>query len=155
RSSDLAAMMYDSLHQKLLQLDDAVEVFPAHGAGSMCGKNLSTATSSTIGHQRKFHYALQPMTKEAFVKMMTTDLPEAPAYFSKDAEINRTGATSLNGLPRPTPLSPAEVCKLAAQGYVILDVRSAGEFGAGHVQVALNIGLGGQYSPWVGLLISM
>src|SRR5437867_6858714 len=131
----MAAMMYDSLHQKLLQLDDAVEVFPAHGAGSMCGKNLSTETSSTIGHQRKFNYALQPMTKEAFVKMMTTDLPEAPAYFSKDAEINRTGATSLNGLPRPAPLSPAEVCKLAAQGYVILDVRSAGEFGAGHVPV--------------------
>src|SRR5437773_2671849 len=136
----MAAMMYDSLHQKLLQLDDAVEVFPAHGAGSMCGKNLSTETSSTIGHQRKFNYALQPMIKEAFVKMMTTDLPEAPAYFSKDAEINRTGAASLNGLPRPAPLSSAEVCKLAAQGYVILDVRSAGEFGAGHVPVALNIG---------------
>src|SRR5437773_7397840 len=136
----MAEMMYDSLHEKLLNLDDAVEVYPAHGAGSMCGKNLSTETSSTIGHQRKFNYALQPMIKEAFVKMMTTDLPEAPAYFSKDAEINRTGAASLNGLPRPAPLSSAEVCKLAAQGYVILDVRSAGEFGAGHVPVALNIG---------------
>jgi len=151
----MAAMMYDSLHQKLLQLDDAVEVYPAHGAGSMCGKNLSTETSSTIGDQRKVNYALQPMTKAAFVKMMTTDLPEAPAYFSKDAEINRTGAASLNGLPRPAPLSPAEVCKLAAQGYVILDVRSAGEFGAGHVPVALNIGLGGQFASWAGSLIPM
>src|SRR5207249_6227006 len=102
----MAAMMYESLHEKILKLDDSVEVYPAHGAGSMCGKNLSTETSSTIGHQRKFNYALQPMTKEAFVKMITTDLPEAPAYFSKDAEINRSGAVSLNGLLRPAPLSP-------------------------------------------------
>ena len=79
----MAGMMYDSLHEKLLRLDDAVEVFPAHGAGSMCGRNLSTETSSTIGEQRKFNYALQPMTKEEFIKLMTTDLPEAPAYFSR------------------------------------------------------------------------
>ena len=151
----MAAMMYDSLHEKLLQLDDAVEVYPAHGAGSMCGKNLSTETSSTIGHQRKFNYALQPMTKEEFVRVMTTDLPEAPAYFSKDAEINRAGAPALNGLPRRAALSPAEVCKLAAQGYVILDVRAAAEFGAGHVPVALNIGLGGQFASWAGSLIPM
>ncbi|HVS82838.1 MAG TPA: rhodanese-like domain-containing protein [Pyrinomonadaceae bacterium] len=151
----MAAMMYDSLHEKLLQLDDAVEVYPAHGAGSMCGKNLSTETSSTIGHQRKFNYALQPMTKEQFVLVMTTDLPEAPAYFSKDAEINRAGAQALKGLPRPAALSPAEVCKLAAQGYVILDVRATAEFGAGHVPVALNIGLGGQFASWAGSLIPM
>src|SRR4026209_1508727 len=92
----MAAMMYDSLHEKILKLDDSVEVYPAHGAGSMCGKNLSTETSSTIGQQRKFNYALQPMTKEQFVTMMTTDLPEAPAYFSKDAEINRSGAEALS-----------------------------------------------------------
>src|SRR5437667_11690577 len=151
----MAGMMYESLHEKLMRLDDAVEVFPAHGAGSMCGKNLSTETSSTIGDQRKFHYALQPMSKDEFVKMMTTDLPEAPAYFSRDAEINRIGAASLNGLPRPAPLSPAEICKLAAKGYVILDVRSAEEFGAGHVPVALNIGLGGQFASWAGSLIPM
>jgi len=151
----MAAMMYDSLHGKLLQLDDSVEVYPAHGAGSMCGKNLSTETSSTIGQQRKFNHALQPMTREEFVKMVTTDLPEAPAYFSKDAEINRTGAPALNGLPHPTALSPAEVCKLAAQGYVILDLRTAAEFGAGHVPVSLNIGLGGQFASWAGSLIPM
>jgi glyoxylase-like metal-dependent hydrolase (beta-lactamase superfamily II) len=75
----MAGMMYDSLHDKLLKLDDAVEVYPAHGAGSMCGKNLSKETSSTIGQQRKFNYALQPMSKEHFIKVMTTDLPEAPA----------------------------------------------------------------------------
>jgi hydroxyacylglutathione hydrolase len=151
----MAALMYDSLHEKLLRLDDAVEVYPAHGAGSMCGRNLSTETSSTIGEQRKFNYALQPMSKEQFVKLMTTDLPEAPAYFSKDAEINRTGAEALNELPRGAALSPAEVCKLAMQGSVILDVREANDFGAGHIPGALNIGLGGQFASWAGCLISM
>src|SRR5437588_9097739 len=87
--------------------------------------------------------------------MSTTNVPESRAYFSTDAEIIRYCAVSLNGLPRPAPLSPAEVCKLAAQGYVILDVRSAGEFGAGHVPVALNIGLGGQFASWAGSLIPM
>src|SRR5260370_32726084 len=86
---------------------------------------------------------------------MTRDWRDAPAYCSKDAEINRPAAASLNGLPRPSPQSAAEICKLAAQGYVILDVRSAGEFGAGHVPVALNIGLGGQFASWAGSLIPM
>jgi hydroxyacylglutathione hydrolase len=149
----MAALMYDSLHEKLLQLDDAVEVYPAHGAGSMCGRNLSTETSSTIGEQRKFNYALQPMSKEEFVKVMTSDLPEAPAYFSKDAEINRTGAEALTGLPPAAALSAAEVCKLTAQGSVILDVRDAADFGAGHIPGALNIGLGGQFASWAGSLI--
>jgi hydroxyacylglutathione hydrolase len=151
----MAGMMYDSLHEKLLRLDDAVDVYPAHGAGSMCGRNLSTETSSTIGEQRKFNYALQPMTKEQFVKLMTTDLPEAPAYFSKDAEINRTGAEALTGLPQAPALSPAEVLELAAHGAVILDVRDAADFGAGHVPDALNIGLGGQFASWAGSLIPM
>src|SRR6266545_3009782 len=99
----MAEMMYDSLHEKLLTLDDAVEVYPAHGAGSMCGRNLSTETSSTIGQQRKCNYALQPMSKEEFVQMMTTNLPEAPAYFPQDAEINRGGAASLDELPTMSP----------------------------------------------------
>lgn len=151
----MAALMYDSLHERLLRLDDAVEVYPAHGAGSMCGRNLSTETSSTIGEQRKFNYALQPMSKEEFVKLMTTDLPEAPAYFSKDAEINRTGAEALNGLPQAAALSPADVLVLAAHSAVILDVRDAADFGAGHIPGALNIGLGGQFASWAGCLISM
>lgn len=151
----MAAMMYDSLHEKLLKLDDAVEVYPAHGAGSMCGRNLSTETSSTIGEQRKFNYAVQPMTKDHFVKMMTTDLPEAPAYFAKDAEINRTGAEALSGLPQAAALSPARLVELAAQGAVILDVRDVADFGAGHVPGALNIGLGGQFASWAGSLIPM
>jgi hydroxyacylglutathione hydrolase len=149
----MAAMMYDSLHGKLLQLDDTIEVYPAHGAGSMCGKNLSTETWSTIGHQRKFNYALQPMTKPQFVAMMTTDLPEAPAYFSKDAEINRAGAASLSHLPKPQPMSPAQVFDVGKHGCVTLDVRTAPEFGAGHVPGSLNIGLGGQFASWAGSLI--
>ena len=152
----MAAMLYDSLHEKLLRLDDAIEVYPAHGAGSMCGRNLSTETSSTIGEQRKFNYALQPMTKDEFVRIMTTDLPEAPAYFSNDAEINRGGAAALNGLSKPSALSPLEVCQLAARDHVILDVRPAADFGAGgHIPGALNIGLSGQFASWAGSLIPL
>lgn len=149
----MAGMMYDSLHEKLLRLDDAVEVFPAHGAGSMCGRNLSTETSSTIGEQRKFNYALQPMSKDEFVKLMTTDLPEAPAYFLRDAEINRSGAEALTGLPPATPLDVAAVRSLQEQGGVILDVREAAQFGAGHIPGSLNIGLGGQFASWAGSLL--
>lgn len=154
-SQMMAAMMYDTLHHKILKLDDAVEVYPAHGAGSMCGKNLSTEKSSTIGQQRKFNYALQPVTKDEFIRMMTADLPEAPAYFPKDAEINRTGAPSLNELPPLFSLSPAEFLEHAKQGQVVLDVRSAADFGAGHVPGSLNIGLGGQFASWAGTLISL
>lgn len=151
----MAAMMYDTLHGKILKLPDETEVFPAHGAGSMCGKNLSSETSSTIGHQRKFNYALQPMSKDQFVTMMLSDLGEAPVYFSKDAEINRAGAAALNELPPPRALSPAEVKDLSLQGHVILDVRGSAEFGAGHVPGSLNIGLGGQFASWAGSLISL
>jgi len=151
----MAAMMYDSLHDKILKLDDSVEVYPAHGAGSMCGKNLSTETSSTIGQQRKFNYALQPMTKEQFVSMMTTDLPEAPAYFSQDAEINRSGAEALDHLAKPQAMSPAEVREASQHGCVVLDVRAAAEFGAAHLLGSLNIGLGGQFASWAGSLIPM
>jgi hydroxyacylglutathione hydrolase len=151
----MAELMYDSLHEKLLKLDDSVEVYPAHGAGSMCGRNISQETSSTIGEQKKFNYALKPMLKEEFVRLMTTDLPEAPAYFSRDAEINRTGAEVMDTLPRPVALSAVEIVQLAGQGHVVLDVRSAAEFGAGHVPGAINIGLGGQFAMWAGSLITL
>lgn len=149
----MAGMLYDSLHGKLLKLGAAVEVWPAHGKGSLCGRNMSNETSSTIGRQRRFNYALRPMSKEDFVKMMTANMPEAPAYFSKDAEINRGGARSLAELPRPEALAPAEVNKLAGLGATILDVRTNTEFGAGHVPGALNIGLGGPFDSWAGQLI--
>ncbi len=154
-AEQMAGMLYDSLHNKLLRLADTVEVYPAHGAGSLCGRNLSKETSSTIGEQKRFNYALKPMPKEAFVMMMTTDLPEAPAYFPKDAEINRTGAAALTDLPRPAALSPAEVSKLIQQGALALDVRTAAAFGNGHAPGALNIGLSGQFASWAGTLIPM
>jgi glyoxylase-like metal-dependent hydrolase (beta-lactamase superfamily II)/rhodanese-related sulfurtransferase len=153
-SEQMAAMLYDSLHGKLLELDDAVEVFPAHGAGSMCGRNISKETSSTIGQQRRLNYALAPMGRDEFVRMMTDDLPPAPDYFSRDAEINRTGAPALDALPRPAALSPAEVSLLQREGnHLVLDTRSAADFGAGHVPGSLNIGLGGQFATWAGSLI--
>ena len=155
----MAAMMYDSLHSKLLKLDDTTEVYPAHGAGSMCGKNMSKETSSTIGDQRRFNYALQPMSKDEFVRMMTADLPESPAYFPQDAEINRTGAEALSQLPEIVALTPAQIRDLtrrtptSSPQYMILDVRAAAEFGAGHIPGSINIGLGGQFAIWAGTLI--
>jgi glyoxylase-like metal-dependent hydrolase (beta-lactamase superfamily II)/rhodanese-related sulfurtransferase len=151
----MAEMMYDSLHGKLLKLPDEVEVYPAHGAGSMCGRNMSKETSSTIGEQRNFNYALKPMSKEAFVTMMTADLPEAPVYFPKDAEINRSGARGLSELQPPQPLTPQQVLALKDYGHVLLDVRSAADFGAAHVPGSLNIGLGGQFAIWAGSLIPL
>ncbi|MCA1593530.1 MAG: MBL fold metallo-hydrolase [Acidobacteria bacterium] len=151
----MAGMLYDSLHGKLLRLADSVEVYPAHGAGSMCGRNISKETSSTIGEQRRFNYALAPMPKTDFVALMTTDLPEAPAYFSYDAAVNRAGAPSLSELPRPVAMAAREVASLVKQDYVVLDVRTAEEFGAGHVPGALNVGLGGQFASWVGSLVPM
>jgi glyoxylase-like metal-dependent hydrolase (beta-lactamase superfamily II)/rhodanese-related sulfurtransferase len=151
----MAEMMYDSLHGKLLKLPDDVEVYPAHGAGSMCGRNMSKETSSTIGEQRNFNYALKPMSKEDFVTMMTADLPEAPVYFPKDAEINRSGARRLSELQPPQALTPQQVQQLRDEGHILLDVRSAADFGAAHVPGSTNVGLGGQFAMWAGSLIPL
>src|SRR5215217_5450099 len=151
----MAEMMYESLHGKLLKLPDEVEVYPAHGAGSMCGRNMSKETSSTIGEQRKFNYALKPMSKEDFVAMMTADLAEAPVYFPRDMEINRSGARGLAELQPPTSLTPQQVLELNEEGHVLLDVRSAADFGAAHVPGSMNIGLGGQFAMWAGSLIPL
>jgi len=148
----MAEMMYDSLHGKVLTLPDDVEVYPAHGAGSMCGRNMSKETSSTIGEQRKFNYALKPMSKSEFVTMMTADLPEAPIYFPRDAEINRSGARGLSELQPPQALTPQQAQQ---QADVLLDVRSAADFGSGHVPGSINIGLGGQFAMWAGSLIPL
>ena len=148
-------MLYDSLHEKLLPLPDETEVYPAHGAGSLCGRNMSGESMSTIGEQRRFNYALQPMPKKDFVKIMTTDLPEVPAYFTEDAEINRTGAAPLGELPKIDRLTPEQVQQFQAARHSILDVRSAAAFGAGHVPGSINIGLGGQFASWAGRLIPM
>lgn len=152
-AAELAGMLYDSLHQKLLTLPDQVKVFPAHGAGSMCGRNISSETSSTIGDQRRFNYALQPMAREAFITMMTTDLPEAPPYFSRDAQINLEGPHLLDELPEPLAFSPEAVQKMQRGGHLVLDTRPAPQYGAGHIAGSLNIGLAGQFASWAGTMI--
>src|SRR5262245_40337732 len=152
-ADEMAGILYESLHEKLLKLDDDVQVFPAHGAGSLCGRNISTETSSTLGEQKRFNYALRPMPKKDFIRMMTTDLPEPPSYFPRDAEINRMGAPALDELPRPAELSPDEVHRLGREGCVILDVRSSAAYGNGHVPGSINIGLSGQFASWAGTLL--
>jgi hydroxyacylglutathione hydrolase len=152
-AEQMASMLYDSLHDKLLRLSDATTVYPAHGAGSLCGRNISKETSSTIGHERRTNYALQPMSKRDFVKLATADLPELPQYFAKDVAINREGAPPLAGRPLPPALTPAEVEGRHRAGAQLLDVRTAAAFGAGHVPGSWSIGLGGQFASWAGSLV--
>ncbi len=152
-AEELAGLLYDSLHGKLLALPDSTRVYPAHGAGSLCGRNISNETSSTIGEQRRFNYALKPIAKEEFVRMMTADLPEAPAYFSRDVAINREGAPGLAELPEPQALSANEVAKRQGEGAIVLDTRPAAGYGTAHVPGSLHIGLSGQFASWAGALI--
>ena len=152
-ASELAGMLYNSLHTKLLTLPDAVKVYPAHGAGSMCGRNISSETSSTIGEQRRFNYALRPMSRDKFIRMMTTDLPEAPAYFSRDAQINLEGPPLLDEFPEPIALSPKAVDEMQKAGYLVLDTRPASQYGTGHIPNSLHISLSGQFASWAGSLI--
>src|SRR5262245_16775012 len=151
-AADLAPMLYDSLHKKLLALPDDVRVFPAHGAGSMCGRNISSERTSTIGHERQFNYALQPMSREDFIRMTTADLPEAPEYFSRDAQINVEGPHLLDELPQPKALRAADVQQLQPD-HLILDTRPAAQFGTAHIPGSLHIGLSGQFASWAGSLI--
>ncbi len=152
---ELAGLLYDSLHTKILTLPDAVEVYPAHGAGSLCGKKLSTERSSTIGMQRLANYALQPMSREEFVHLLTSELPERPGYFALDAEINREGAAPLSELPPLSMLSAPEALDRQQRGAIILDTRPAAQFGAAHIPGSIQIGLTGQYASWAGDLLGL
>ena len=151
-AEEMGAMLYDSIHEKILPLPDETEVYPAHGAGSLCGKSLSKETWSTLGEQKQFNYALQPMSKEEFVKIVAADQPEVPAYFPKSAAKNLQGSLPIEDLPQPKALTKRAVEEF---GGVILDVRSADEFGAAHIPNAINIGLGGQFATWAGTLIAI
>ena len=151
-AEQMGGMLYDSLQNKILPLPDETEVYPAHGAGSLCGKSLSKDTWSTLGEQRKFNYALKPMSREEFIKVVASDQPEVPAYFPVSASQNLKGSASLDDLPKPVELSTEEV--LAFDG-VIIDVRQNTEYGAGHVPNAINIGLGGQFASWAGTLVTI
>jgi glyoxylase-like metal-dependent hydrolase (beta-lactamase superfamily II)/rhodanese-related sulfurtransferase len=152
-SEEMAGMLYDSLHGKLLTLPDDVEVWPAHGAGSACGKNMSNERSSTLGIQRRTNYALRPMPREEFVRMLTSDLSAPPPYFPRDMEMNRRGARPLSEVTAE-PMTPAAICEAIEQGALVLDVRSAGDFGARHIDGAINIGLAGQFASWAGTLLA-
>ena len=152
-ATELAGMLYDSLHKKLLTLPDDVRVFPAHGAGSLCGRNISSERASTIGHERRFNYALQPMPREEFIRLMTTDLPEAPGYFSRDAQINMEGAPALEQLPPLRAMSPFDVERVRIAGGVVLDTRDSAQYANGHIEGSLHIALSGQFASWAGTLI--
>jgi rhodanese-related sulfurtransferase len=154
-ATDLGALLFDSLQSKLLPLPDASLVYPAHGAGSLCGKAISKETVSTIGEQRRLNYALQPMSKKAFIEMVTADQPEAPPYFVYDAVLNSKERPTLDKtLERELkPLELDRVLALQAEGAQILDTREPDEFAAAHLAGSINIGLSGQYATWAGTVL--
>lgn len=149
-AEQMGGMLYDSLHEKILPLADETEVYPAHGAGSLCGKSLSKETWSTLGNQRKFNYALQPMTKEEFVKIVAADQPEVPAYFPQSAAKNLEGSAPLEAIAKPRELLSDEIRNFDG---IVIDVRQNAEYGEGHVPNSVNIGLGGQFASWAGTLV--
>jgi rhodanese-related sulfurtransferase len=152
---ELAGLLYHSLHHKLLTLADSVLVYPAHGAGSLCGKNMRAERSSTIGTERLTNYALQIKSREEFVAQLTSNLPARPEYFLKDAEINRAGATALADLPPLQVITPAELKSMLSAGEIALDVRPGEEFAAGHVPGSVNIALSGQFASWAGTVLGL
>jgi len=156
---ELAGLLYDSLHQKLLALPDAVTVYPAHGAGSLCGRAMRPERSSTIGTERLTNYALQIASREEFIAQLTANLPTRPEYFLEDAEINRSGAAALTELPPLPGLSPAELQALLQQNaglnINVLDVRPGEEYATGHVPGSINIALSGQFASWAGGILGI
>ena len=153
-ANDLGGMLFDSVHTKLLGLPDESLVYPAHGAGSLCGKAISKETVSTLGEQRRSNYALQPMSKEAFISVVTADQPEAPAYFVYDAVLNSQERPTLDQtLERVNPMTLDELLALQEIGAQILDTRDPGEFAAAHLVDSINIGLAGQYATWAGTVL--
>lgn len=152
-SEELGGLLYDSLHQQLMTLPDAVRVFPAHGAGSSCGKNLSTDTSSTIGDQRATNYALAPMSKDEFIAVVTDGQTAPPAYFSFDANLNRENRPLLDETTPPPAMTLDEVVRAQRQGAVVLDTRDPNEFAVAHLIGSVNIGLDGRYAEFAGGVI--
>jgi hydroxyacylglutathione hydrolase len=155
-AGDLGGLLYESLRTKLLPLPDSSLVYPAHGAGSLCGKAISKETVSTIGEQRRVNYALQPMTKAAFVDLVTADQPDAPPYFTYDAVLNSKERPTLDEtLARElNPMTLDQVLAVQEIGGQLLDTRDPAEFAAAHLTGSINIGLGGQYATWAGTILS-
>ena len=155
-ATELGGLLYDSLRTKLLTLPDASLVYPAHGAGSLCGKAISRETYSTIGEQRRSNYALQPMSKAAFVEIVTADQPDAPPYFTYDAVLNSKERPTLDETlaSQVNPMSLDQLLALQSVGAQILDVRDPVEFASSHLTGSLNIGLDGQFATWAGTVLS-
>ena len=154
-ATELGAMLYDSLHRKLMALPDATMVYPTHGAGSLCGKAIGRETVSTIGEQRRLNYALQPMPKDAFVNLVTADQPAAPTYFTYDAQLNsRERPTLAEALARELkPLTLTGVLEAQRDGAQLVDTRDPALFASAHLVGSINVGLAGQYATWAGTVL--
>lgn len=154
---ELAGMMYDSLHNKIIPLADDVIHYPGHGPGSACGKNIGKETFSTIGAQKLANYALQPMSKNEFIKTITSGITPAPAYFFEDAKINKTGYAPLNEIVEKAlkPLSVEDFFELSRSGHTVIDTRIPDQFEQGFVPKAFNFGLNGQYAIWAATLLDI
>ena len=152
---ELAAMLYSSLHEKLLKLPDETEIFPAHGAGSLCGRQMSSERSSTIGKERRTNYALQARSCEEFIHLLTDSLPPRPEYFGREVELNRQGAAALDRIPPPAPVRAPEVFRLQSEGAIVLDTRPAMQFAVAHVPGSLHIALSGQYASWAARILGL
>jgi glyoxylase-like metal-dependent hydrolase (beta-lactamase superfamily II)/rhodanese-related sulfurtransferase len=154
-TEDLASVMYDTIQNKILPLQDKIIVYPAHGPGSSCGKNLGPDTFSTIGEQKKTNYALQPQSREEFIKAVTSGLTSAPAYFAVNAKINKEGYDSLTEVKTKglTPLTVEEFKNKIAENVLILDTRKAADFTQGFIPGSVFIGLEGRFAEWAGTLL--
>jgi glyoxylase-like metal-dependent hydrolase (beta-lactamase superfamily II) len=151
---ELAALLFDSLHGKLLRLPDDTVVYPAHGAGSLCGRQMSSEAASTIGKERRTNYALQAATRERFVDLLTGDLPARPAYFHDEVERNRSGAAALEQLAPLGELSPSEVSELQSAGAIVLDTRPVMQFAGAHVPGSIHVALTGQFASWAARILA-
>ncbi|UWZ81850.1 MBL fold metallo-hydrolase [Occallatibacter riparius] len=153
---ELAGMLYDSVHQKLLLLPDDALAYPAHGAGSLCGKQMSADASSTIGRERRSNYALQAKSREQFVELLTSDLPARPAYFHDEVQRNRAGAASLSDQKPLEGLTPEALRRaMADPEAVVLDTRPVMQFACAHIPGSVHIGLSGQFASWAARLIGL
>jgi glyoxylase-like metal-dependent hydrolase (beta-lactamase superfamily II)/rhodanese-related sulfurtransferase len=152
---ELAAILYRSIHDKLLTLPDDTEIFPAHGAGSLCGRQMSSECSSTIGRQRRTNYALLARSSEEFVSLLTDNLPPRPEYFAREVDLNRRGAAPLSDLPPLAPFSAPEVLLLQQNGAVVVDTRPAMQFAVAHVPASVHIALTGQYASWAARILGL
>jgi rhodanese-related sulfurtransferase/glyoxylase-like metal-dependent hydrolase (beta-lactamase superfamily II) len=154
-AADLGRLLYTSVHTKLLPLPDATLIYPAHGAGSLCGKQLSKETVSTIGEQRKHNYALQPMSEAEFIELVTADQPDAPSYFTYDAVLNTRERPTLSHMleHQLKPIDVDVLLSLQSVGAQVLDVRDSVEYARAHLKGSFNIGLGGSYATWAGTIL--